>query len=297
MSFSDNFIKRPVLTTVGSILIVLVGLICLALLPLDKLPELAPKKVAVTANYIGADARTTQDNVTTVLEREINGTEGVKWIDSYTDNTGNVTINVSFPTEANRNISQVLVQNRVAQAQSQLPPVVNQTGVRTNTQSPSITLVYAFYTDKRPDGTYAYDNTFLYNYVDRYIWNELKGLPGVGDLRLLGGALYAMRIWVDPDKLAARGLTATDVVKAINQQNIDAGIGTIGQQPAPPDQIFERPLQIAGRFTTPQEAEDLVVQVGQDGTLIRVRDIGRAELGMESYSTLVTVDEIGRAHV
>jgi hydrophobe/amphiphile efflux-1 (HAE1) family protein len=290
MSLSDNFIKRPVLTTVGSILIVLVGLICLAQLPLDKMPELAPKKVVVTANYIGADAKTTLDNVTTVLEREINGTEQVKWIDSFTDNNGNVSINVSFPTEANRNISQVLVQNQVSQAQSSLPSVVNQAGVRTNNQSPSITLVYAFSAKKGGDGTYPYDNTFIYNYVDRYIWNELQAITGVGDLGLFGGAKYAMRIWVDPDKLAARKLTATDVVNVIREQNTDVGAGRIGQQPAPPQQQFERPLQVSGRFKTVQEAEDLVVQVGGDGTLIRIGDIGRAELGMENYDTLVTVD-------
>ncbi|MEA5509752.1 efflux RND transporter permease subunit [Crocosphaera sp. UHCC 0190] len=290
LSLSNAFIKRPVLSTVCTIVIVLLGTISMALLPLDKLPEIAPKKVAVTANYIGADAKTTEDNVTTVLEREINGTEQVRWIDSFTDNTGNVSVNVTFPTEIDRNTAQVLVQNRVSQAQSTLPSVVNQAGIRTNTQSPSLTLVYGFYAENGPDGKPIYDTTFLYNYVDRYIWNEMKGLPGVGSVTLFGGANYAMRIWLDPDKLAARGLTALDVVGTINEQNFEVGIGRIGQQPAPKDQQFELPLRVAGRFTTVDEAEDMVVKVGENGTLIRIRDVGYAELGMENYDTLVNVD-------
>ncbi|MDJ0598031.1 MAG: efflux RND transporter permease subunit [Crocosphaera sp.] len=290
LSLSNAFIKRPVLSTVCTIVIILLGTISMAVLPLDKLPEIAPKKVAVTANYIGADAKTTEDNVTTVLEREINGTEQVRWIDSFTDNTGNVTINVTFPTETDRNTAQVLVQNKVSQAASDLPSVVNQAGVRTDKQSPSITLIYAFYSEKRPDGEYLYDKTFLYNYVDRYIWNEMKGLPGVGSVSLFGGAKYAMRIWLDPDKLAARGLTAIDVINVINEQNFDTGVGRIGQQPAPPGQQFEIPLRAQGRFQNVAEAEDMVVKVGDDGTLIRIKDVGRAELGMENYDTLVDVN-------
>ncbi|MGB5596185.1 MAG: efflux RND transporter permease subunit, partial [Crocosphaera sp.] len=290
LSLSNAFIKRPVLSTVCTIVIILLGTISMAVLPLDKLPEIAPKKVAVTANYIGADAKTTEDNVTTVLEREINGTEQVRWIDSFTDNTGNVTVNVTFPTEMDRNISQVLVQNKVSQAAADLPSVVNQAGVKTDKQSPSITLIYAFYSEKGPDGEYLYDKTFLYNYVDRYIWNEMKGLPGVGSVNLYGGAKYSMRIWLDPDKLAARGLTAVDVVNVINEQNFDTGVGRIGQQPAPPGQQFEFALRAAGRFKTVAEAEDMVVKVGEDGTLIRVRDVGRAELGMENYDTLADVN-------
>lgn len=290
LSFANAFIKRPVLSTVCTIVIILLGTIAMALLPLDKLPEIAPKKVAVSANYIGADAKTTEDNVTTVLEREINGTEQVRWIDSFTDNTGNVTVNVTFPTEMDRNTAQVLVQNRVSQAQSTLPSVVNQAGLRTNTQSPSLTLVYGFYVENGPDGQPLYDTTFIYNYVDRYIWNDMKGLPGVGSVALFGGANYAMRIWLDPDKLAARGLTALDVVGTINEQNFEVGIGRIGQQPAPQDQQFELPLRVAGRFTNVAEAEDMVVKVGEDGTLIRIKDVGYAELGMENYDTKVNVD-------
>ncbi len=289
-SISTPFIKRPVLTTVATIIIILMGVIAMALIPLDKLPEIAPKQVEVTANYVGADSKTTVDNVTTVLEREINGTEDVKWISSYSDNTGNVTINVNFPTEKDTNMSQVLVQNKVTQAQSDLPQSVTATGVKTNKKSPSVTLAYAFYPEKGEDGKYLYDPTFLYNYVDRYMWNEIKRIHGVGDISLFGAAKYSMRIWLDPDKLAARRLTATDIVNTINEQNFEVGAGGVGRQPSPEEQQFEIPLRVQGRFKTVEEAEDLVVQVGEDGTLIRIKDVGRAELGLENYNTIATVD-------
>ncbi len=291
LSLSTPFIKRPVLTTVLSTLIILVGIISIAVLPLDKLPEIAPRKVAVTANYIGADARTTVDNVTTVLEREINGTESVRWIESFSDNTGNVTINVVFPTEMDRNIAQVLVQNRVAQAQTDLPAAVNQTGVKTEKQSPSITLILSFYSEKDENGNnYIYDPVFLNNYVDRYIWNKIKSIKGVGSISLIGGAKYAMRIWVDPDKLAARGLTASDLVRTIQQQNTEVGAGRIGQLPTSEEQQFEIALQVQGRFKTVEEAENMVLQIGRDGTLIRIKDVGWAELGIENYDTKAIFD-------
>ncbi|ELS01894.1 hydrophobe/amphiphile efflux-1 (HAE1) family transporter [Xenococcus sp. PCC 7305] len=290
-SIATPFIKRPVLTTVCTILIILVGLIAMALLPLDKLPEIAPKRVSVTANYVGADAQTTIDNVTTVLEREINGVEDAKWIDSFTDNNGNATINISFPVENDSNMAQVLVQNRVSQAQAELPQTVLATGLKTEKQSPSITLAYAFYAEKDENGEFPYDTIFINNYIDRYVWNDLRRIKGVGSITLYGSSTYAMRIWVDPDKLAARGLTASDVVNTIQEQNFDIGTGAIGKQPASSEQDFEFPLKVQGRFTTPEEAENMVVKVGDNGELIRIRDIGRAELGVQNYDTSSYVDD------
>ncbi|MGI0479226.1 efflux RND transporter permease subunit [Geminocystis sp. CENA526] len=290
MSLSSEFIKRPVLTTVCTIVIILIGVICMALLPLDKLPQIAPKQVSVTANYVGADAQTVVDNVTNVLEREINGTANVRWISSNTANTGQSTINVSFPVEVDINTAQVLVQNRVAQAQSSLPPIVNQSGVTTEQQSPSVTLAYAFYSEKGEDGKYLYDPVFLFNYLDRYMWNELARIEGVGSLTAFGSSTYAMRIWLDPNKLAARGLTATDVVGVIQEQNFDIGTGGVGRLPNPQGQQFEIPLKVQGRFITEEEAENIVVKVGENGTLIKIGDIGRAELGVENYITLTILD-------
>ncbi len=292
LSLSTPFIKRPVLTTVCSIVIILVGVISMALLPMDKLPEIAPKKVEVTAQFIGADAKTTVDNVTTVIEREINGTEQVRWIESFSDNTGNVTINVVFPTEMDRNMAQVLVQNRVAQAQADLPQAVNEAAVKTDKKSPSVTLALAFYSEKDENGNFYYDEVFLNNYVDRYVWNDIKRIKGVGSINLYGSAKYAMRLWVDPDKLAARGLTATDVVNVIEEQNLEVGAGKIGQAPAPEGQQFEISLKVQGRFITAEEAENMVLKVGDDGTLIRFKDVGWAELGSEDYDTSAIFDEV-----
>ncbi|BAZ10529.1 RND multidrug efflux transporter [Calothrix sp. NIES-4071] len=285
MSISQNFIKRPVLTTVCTILIILVGGICIPLLPLDKLPQLALKQVTVTANYLGTDAKTAEENVTTVLERQINGTEKVVYMSSQTTNNGDTSINVSFPTDIDRNTAQVLVQNNVAVAASQLPTEVNQTGVITQKQSPTITIAYAISSEKDKSGKFLYDNVFLSNYVDRFVLDEIKRIEGVGSARIVGERKYAMRIWLNPSALAARQVTAQDVVSAISEQNIQVGAGRIGQQPTPSTQQFEIALRAVGRFTTPQEAEDIVVKVGQDGTLTRVRDVGRAEVGAQDYST------------
>jgi hydrophobe/amphiphile efflux-1 (HAE1) family protein len=285
MSIANTFIKRPVLTTVCTILILLVGGICLPLLPLDKLPQLALKQVTVTANYLGTDAKTAEENVTTVLERQINGTERVTYMSSQTTNNGDTAINVSFPTDTDRNVAQVLVQNNVAVAASQLPAEVNQTGVTTQKQSPTITIAYAIASEKDKSGNFLYDNVFLSNYVDRSILDEIKRIEGVGSARIVGERKYAMRIWLNPSALAARGVTAQDVTTAISEQNIQVGAGRIGQQPTASAQQFEVALRAVGRFSTPQEAEDIVVKVGTDGTLIRVRDVGRAEVGAQDYST------------
>ncbi|MBD2773203.1 efflux RND transporter permease subunit [Iningainema tapete] len=290
MSIADIFIKRPVFTTVCTVLILLVGGICIPLLPLDKLPEMALKQVTVTANYLGTDAKTAEDNVTTVLEREINGTERVVYMSSQTTNDGTTTINVSFPTDMDRNTAQVLVQNNVAIAEATLPEEVNRVGVTTQKQSPTITLAYAFYSEKDKNGKFIYDNVFVSNYVDRQIFDEIKRIEGVGSVRIVGERKYAMRVWLDPDALAARNLTAQDVINAISEQNIQVGAGRIGQQPTPAEQQYEIALRANGRFTTPAEAEDIVVQSGKDGTLIRLKDVGRAEVGAENYSATTLFD-------
>ena len=289
-SLSTLFIKRPVLTTVISIVIVLLGALCMAVLPLDKLPQIAPQQVTVSANYIGADAKTTLDNVTTVIEREVNGVENARWMSSNTSNYGQSVINVSFPVETDIDIAQVSVQNRVGQANANLPSVVQQTGVITEKQSPSFTLVYSFFADKGADGKPLYDPIFINNYIDRSIWNEIRKIYGVGSLALVGGDTYAMRIWLDPSRLAARGLTATDVVNAVQEQNFEVGAGQIGSNPAPLDQKFEIPMRIVGRFRTEEEADNIVVQVGKDGALVRIRDVGRTELGSSTYVTQSSID-------
>jgi hydrophobe/amphiphile efflux-1 (HAE1) family protein len=290
LSIANTFIRRPVLTTVCTVVILLLGAICIPLLPLDKLPEMALKQVTVTANYLGSDAKTAEENVTTVLERQINGTERAVYMSSQTTNNGDTTINVSFPTEMDRNTAQVLVQNNVAVAEAELPEEVNRTGVVTQKQSPTITIAYAFYSEKNEQGNYIYDNVFISNYVDRLIFDEIKRIEGVGNLRIIGERRYAMRIWLNPDALAARNLSAQDVINAISEQNIQVGAGRIGQQPTQAKHDYEIALRAIGRFTTPEEAEDIVVQVGQNGTLTRLKDVGRAEVGAQDYSATTLFD-------
>jgi hydrophobe/amphiphile efflux-1 (HAE1) family protein len=290
LSISDIFIKKPVLTTVCTIIIVLVGLIALPLLPLAKLPDLAPKQVQVNSNYVGSDAKTAEDNVTTVIERQINGTEQVIYMNSYTDNTGNSTINVYFPVEMDRNIAQVLVQNNVAIAESSLPEEVNRQGVTTQKQSPSITIAYGFYSEKDAQGNFIYDDIFISNFIDRVISSEIERLEGVGSSVSVGVGIYAMRFWLDPDALAARGLSSGDVVDAIRSQNIQVGAGGINLPPITNNQRFQINARAVGRFVTPEEAAEIVVKVGDDGTLIKVKDVGYVTVGAQNYRQVSVFD-------
>ncbi|MCU0535868.1 MAG: efflux RND transporter permease subunit [Hydrococcus sp. Prado102] len=284
-SISTPFIKRPVLTTVCTIVIILIGAIAIPLLPIAKLPQIGPTQVQVTSTNIGSDAKTTEETVTTIIEREINGVEDMRYMSSNTSNDGITNITVTFPTDVNRDTAQVRVQNRVSQAEPELPEVVRQTGVTSELASPNILMAMAFYSDKNENGEYIYDNLFISNYVDLYVLDELERVKGVGRAQIVGERKYAMRIWLDPDKLAARGLSSQDVVSAIQEQNIQVGAGRIGQQPAPDDQQFEIALRAVGRLKNVEEAENLVIQVGDNGTLIRLKDVGRAELGAENYET------------
>ena len=290
LSIADNFIKRPVLTTVCSILIVLVGGICLPLLPVAQLPQLANTEVEVTSAYIGADVQTAETTTTTILEREINGVENMKYMYSNTNNAGLTSIRVAFPQDVDRDIAQVNVQNRVSIAEPQLPAEVRQTGVNTDKASPSILLALGFSSDKDESGNYLYDEVFISNYLDLSVIDQLKRLPGVGQATILGDRKYAMRIWLDPNKMAARGLTASDVVNALQQQNIQVGAGKIGQAPVLKDQQFEIPLRAVGRFVDVSDFEELVLSVGPGGTLVKVKDVGRVELGAQDYTVDVLLN-------
>ena len=279
LSVSDIFIRRPVLTTVCSLLVLLLGCIAIPLLPIEQLPELAPVQISVEASYTGADAETVENTVTTVLEREINGVEGMDYITSSSTNTGQSTISVVFEPGQDKDTAQVNVQNRVSRAESQLPAEVNQLGVTVNAQSPSILLVYRFYTDND-----EYDPLFLYNYTDLFIVDEIKRINGVGQAQIFGAGEYAMRLWLDPNALAGRNLTAQDVVNAIEEQNVQIGGGAIGGPPSAENQPYQFTVRLPGRLEEADEFENLVIQVGDNGDLVRLKDVGRAELGSESYN-------------
>lgn len=302
MSIADTFIKRPVLSTVCTLLILLIGLICIPLLPINNLPEIAPIQVQTTSVSIGADAQTVEDTVTRVIERQINGVEGMQYVTSTSGNDGSSSISTQFDPSSDRNINQVNVQNRAAIAEPTLPASVRQTGVTTLARSNSILLVYGFYAENS-----EYDNIFLSNYVDLYITDAIKRIPGVGDANLVGERQYAMRLWLDPNALASRGLTATDVSDALTAQNIQVGAGAIGQAPTKTDQKANYPLRINSRFKDVNEFENLVIrtqtgQTGQtnqagkanqtnqsDSSLVKLKDVGRAELGARDYTTSAMV--------
>ncbi|WP_375472753.1 efflux RND transporter permease subunit [uncultured Nostoc sp.] len=299
--FVNTFIKRPVLTTVCTFIILLLGSICIPILPISQLPELAPVQITVSSNNIGADAQTTESTVTNIIERQINGVKDVSYISSNTGNDGFSNITVSFPTNVNSDIAQVNVQNKQALADPQLPDTVQRTGVTVETASSSLLLVYGFYSENN-----EYDNIFISNYVDLYIFDQIKRLPGVGKATIFGERKYAMRLWLDPNKLAQHQLTPQDVTAALQEQNIQVGAGAIGKEPAPDNQSFEFALRATSRFKDAAEFEDMVLKVSRGGTnsttngttnsttnstinsatnstLVKVRDIGRVELGAESY--------------
>jgi len=278
-SIAGNFIRRPVLTTVCSLLIILGGAIAIPLLPIEQLPEIAPLQIQVASNYNGADAVTVESTVTEVLEREINGVEGMEFITSSSTNTGQSTINVVFDSGRDRDIAQVNVQNRVSRADPLLPPQVSQLGVTVSAQSPSILLVYRFFSDDD-----RYDGLFLNNYADLFILDEMRQIDGVGNAEVFGAGRYAMRLWLDPSAMASQQLTPSDVVTALREQNIQVGGGSIGGPPSSSDQAFQYTVLLPGRLQEVTEFENLVIKVGSGGNLVRLRDVGRAELGAQSYS-------------
>jgi HAE1 family hydrophobic/amphiphilic exporter-1 len=286
LSIADTFIRRPVLATVVTVLILLVGGIAVPLLPIEQLPELAPVQVQVTASYTGADAATVENTVTNVLEREINGVEGMDYLTSSSTNTGQSTINIVFRPGQDKDLAQVNVQNRVAVAQPQLPGEVNDLGVTVRAQSPSTLLVYRFYTEDD-----RYDGLFLNNYVDLFILDEVKRINGVGNAQIFGAGRYAMRLWLDPAALAKQGLTPGDVVKALQEQNIQIGGGAIGAPPTPSEQGYQFTVRLPGRLSEARQFENLILKVGAGGNLVRLRDVGRAELGSENYGFDVKADD------
>lgn len=278
--FADFFIKRPVFAIVCSLVILVLGLISIPTLPVEQYPDISPVQITVTANYVGASAQVVEETVTSVLERQINGIEGMRYMNSTSSNDGTSTITATFEQGYDINVAASDVHNRVLLAEPKLPEAVRQTGVAVTKQSSGIVLAMALYSEDD-----RYDDTFISNYADLYVLDPLRRINGVGNVLSFGERRYAMRIWLDPNRLAGRNLTAQDVVNALNQQNLQLGIGAIGQPPAPDGQKFQIDLQAVGRLREAKEFENIILKAGNNGTLIKLKDVGRAELGAESYST------------
>ncbi len=260
-------------------MIILAGAICIPNLPVAMYPNLSPPVVRVTSNYVGADSETVEKAVTIPLEEAINGVEGMRYISSSSTNSGTSQISVTFDTGYNLDIGSVDVQNRVASVQGRLPAAVNATGITVTKTNYNFVFGAGFYTlDNR------YSNEFISNYLDVYVKDALKRVPGVGDVMIFGERKYAMRVWLDPSRMAARDLTATDVVKALQEQNVEIPAGQLGQPPADSKQAFEIPVRVVGRLTSPAEFDNIIVKNSADG-LVLLKDIGHSAVGAEDYSS------------
>jgi HAE1 family hydrophobic/amphiphilic exporter-1 len=277
--FVDFFIHRPVFATVCALLIILAGAICIPNLPVAMYPTLAPPVVSVTADYIGADAETVEKAVTIPLEEAINGVEGMRYISSASTNSGNCEIDITFQTGYNLDIAAVDVQNRVASVEGRLPGEVVSTGIDVLKSNFNFVLGAGFFTR---DGRYS--SEYISNYLDIYVIDALKRVPGVGDVVNFSARKYAMRVWLDPVRLAARDLTATDVVNALEEQNVEVPAGQLGQPPADTKQAYQIPVRVVGRLTSPEEFDNLIVKNSPNG-LVLLKDVGHAEVGAEDYGT------------
>src|SRR5579875_2652941 len=286
MRFSHFFIDRPIFASVLSILITLVGGVGYFTLPVAQYPEIAPPTIVVSASYPGASAEVVSDTVATPLEQEINGVENMLYMVSQATGDGNLQLTITFALGTNLDTAQVLVQNRVAIAQSRLPEEVQRLGVTVKKNSPDMLMVIHL---SSPDN--SRDQLYISNYATLQVKDVLARLSGVGDVRVFGARDYSMRIWLDPEKVQARNLTASDVVAAVQAQNVQVASGTLDQPPIPRQGAFQPNVQTLGRLTDPRQFGNILVRMDADGRVTRVRDVGRVELGAQDYTTNGYLDE------
>jgi len=283
---SKFFIERPVLSNVIAILMILIGGVALFELAVAQYPDVVPPTVQVTTRYPGASAKTVVDTVALPIEQQVNGVEDMLYMQSYSGADGTYTLTVTFKIGTDLNFAQVLVQNRVSSALSQLPQSVQNQGVTVQKKSTSILL---FVTLTSPDA--KYDSLFLSNYATINLKDELSRLPGVGNVTVFGAGQYSMRIWLDPNKLQARGLMPQDVIQAIQQQSQQVTAGQVGAPPTPPGQAFQYTLNVNGRLSDTGQFENIIVKTGSNGDVTRVRDVGSVELGAQTYSQIFSLNK------
>ena len=283
---SKFFIERPVLSNVIAILMVLIGGVALLGLAVAQYPDVVPPTVQVTTRYPGASAKTVIDTIALPIEQQVNGVEDMLYMQSYSAADGTYSLTVTFKIGTDLNFAQVLVQNRVSSALSSLPQSVQTQGVTVQKRS---TAILSFVTLTSPNATY--DSLFLSNYATINIRDELSRLPGVGNVTVFGAGQYSMRVWLDPNKLQALALMPQDVIQAIQQQSQQVTAGQIGMPPTPPGQAFQYTLNINGRLENVGEFENVIVKTGNNGDVARVRDVGRVELGAQTYSQIFSLDK------
>ncbi|HWZ58768.1 MAG TPA: efflux RND transporter permease subunit [Gemmatimonadaceae bacterium] len=279
MNISRFFIDRPIFAAVISVLIVLAGAIAIVTLPISEYPEVVPPTIVVNAQFPGANPRVLGETVATPLEEQINGVENMLYMTSQGTADGTLTLTVTFRIGTNVDIAQVEVQNRVSQALPRLPEEVRSLGVTTVKSSPDLTMVVHLYS---PDG--RYNDVYVRNYATLQVKDVLARLPGVGQVQLFGSGDYAMRVWLDPEKVAARGLSAGDVVRSIRAQNVEVAAGSIGSPPMPTPLAYRLNVNARGRLVDEQEFGDIIIKAGADGELTHLRDVARIELAAGDYS-------------
>lgn len=276
--FSHFFIDRPIFSAVISIVIVLAGTITIPLLPIEQTPDITPPTVTVSTSYPGASASVVAETVALPIESEVNGVENMIYMSSKSTDDGTYELVVTFEVGTDIDMATVLVQNRVAVAMPSLPEEVTRQGVKTEKKSTAIVLMVNMIS---PDGQYS--QLDLSNFIATNVKDELSRLPGVGNVSVMGAKDLGMRIWLDPGKLKARNLTTTEVIQAIREQNVQVAAGQLGAEPAPPGQNFQYSISTKGRLSEPEEFEELILRVGAEGQLLRLRDIARVEEGAQSY--------------
>ena len=285
MRFTHSFIDRPILATVVSVFLTLIGIGALFILPVSQYPEIVPPTVQITTSYPGASADVVAQTVATPLEQEINGVEDMIYLSSQSTGDGKLTITVTFRIGTDLNVAQMLTQNRVQDALPRLPEDVQRLGVQVRKATPNILLAVHLYS---PDA--SRDLLYLSNYATLHIKDALARLPGVGDVQLFGARDYAMRIWLDPDKVAAYRLSATEVLAALRAQNVQVSAGLLNQPPVPGQAAFQLNVQTLGRLSTPEQFADIIVKTDNQGRVTRIRDIGRVEVGASDYGATAYMD-------
>ena len=278
--FVNTFIRRPILASVCSLVLILGGLLAIPTMPVAQYPSLAPPQITVSAVYTGANAQEVETAVTTPLEQAINGVEGMLYMSSSSTNSGFASITVTFDITRDQDLAQVDVQNRVNQALGRMPADVRTTGITVQKQSTGFIAAVGVYSEHN-----QYDSLFMSNYLDLFVRDAIKRIPGVSDVTIFGERKYSMRLWLDPDRMAARQITANDVVNALRQQNVQVAAGSLGQSPAPSGQMYTLSVRAVGRLTEASEFENLIIKAGDGAALVRLKDVGRAELGAETYSS------------
>ena len=278
MKFAHFFISRPIFAIVLSIVLVILGSLAYTTLPVASYPEITPPTVVVTAVYAGANPQTLADTVATPIEEQVNGVENMLYMNSQSASDGTMTLTITFKLGTNLDTAQVLVQNRVAIAEPDLPVEVRNVGVVVQKQSPNIMLVINLLSEHG-----QYDNLYMANYAILQIQEVLKRIDGVGSVQIFGASQYSMRLWMDPDKMYSRGLIPGDVITAVQAQNVQVAAGTLGAEPAPKGTDFQLLVNTKGRLTDPREFERIIVKRGNNGQLVRFGDVGHAELGAQTY--------------